>query len=167
MFEISIKFVRAACFSIIYFLHFQIVQYLFPTPRFHLKGLRQAHRAPQHRVLHLGFHGFTIHQSSVRGNCEVFTVLRTATQHGVPLARVRRRVSNGVCLSYVFVLGCFLGLTEQEERGFVLKIYLKGMEGERVTTCNVDRSFAICLDGLCLEYVGIFSLAKNDGTVGP
>lgn len=56
---------------------------------------------------------------------------------------------------------------QQGERGFVLKIYLKGMEGERVTTCHVYRFFAICLDGLCLEYVGIFSLAKNDGTVGP
>jgi len=36
---------------------------------------------------------------------------------------------------------------QQGERGFVLKIYLKGMEGERVTTCHVYRSFAICLDG--------------------
>ena len=33
-------------------------------------------------------------------------------------------------------------------KGVCSQIYLKGMEGERVTTCNVDRSFAICLDGL-------------------
>ena len=46
------------------------------------------------------------------------------------------------------------------------------MEGERETTCIYNEVllqsvWMVFLNSLCLEYVGIFSLAKNDGTVGP
>ena len=41
-------------------------------------------------------------------------------------------------------------------------------EYQHVTYTDLLQSvWMVFLDGLCLEYVGIFSLAKNDGTVGP